>query len=79
MERNNEMKNKYLIRFNTKNNGSVLVWRLFENEIEHLATSVRINVPVWTEKTINNEGEKWNIACEGICHWHGTDATIEEK
>jgi hypothetical protein len=72
------MKNKYLIRFNTKNNGSPLVWRLFENDVEHLATSIRIETIVWTEKTINHEGEKWNIACEGHCHWDGTDAVIRD-
>ena len=27
--------NKYHVRFNTKHNGSDLVWRIFENGVEH--------------------------------------------
>ena len=34
--------NKYHIRFNTRHNGSDLVWRVFENGQEHLAANVRL-------------------------------------
>jgi hypothetical protein len=43
--------NKYHVRFNTKHNGSDLVWRIFENGVEHLATDVRIIGETYTECT----------------------------
>ena len=58
--------NKYLIRFN-KSRGQPgrgseeHVWRVFENDIEHLAKHVRIQVPAWSESS----GPDWNIACKG--------------
>ena len=57
--------NKYHIRFNTRHNGSDLVWRVFENGQEHLATDVRLI------------GEtKWNIACYGRLVWVDQTAVI---
>lgn len=43
--------NKHHIRFNTKHNSSPLVWRVFENVVEHLAEDVRIIGETFTECT----------------------------
>ena len=70
--------NKYLIRFNKsrgqEGRGSEAhVWRVFENDVEHLATDVMINVPSWGEI----DGPDWNIACKGFMHKvHGADLII---
>lgn len=58
--------NKYHIRFNKsrgqEGRGSEAhVWRVFENDVEHLAKDVMINVPSWGE----TDGPDWNIACKG--------------
>jgi hypothetical protein len=67
--------NKYHIRFNTKHNGSTLVWRVFENGVEHLAEDVRIIGEMFTECT--EEGEtKWNISCHGRLVWDNKTAVI---
>ena len=59
-------KNSYHIRFNTKhNNETNLVWRVFENNVEHLVENVHITVPVTTSTTIEFGETKWNIYCEG--------------
>ena len=57
--------NKYLIRFNTKHNGSKLVWRVFENGIENLVENIDIRVPVFTETSLEGAETKWNISCSG--------------
>lgn len=58
--------NKYLIRFNTKNNGdSTKVWRVFENGVEHLVADLKISSPVWSETSFEHDVQKWNIATEG--------------
>ena len=57
--------NKYLIRFNTKHNGSKLVWRVFENGVEHLVENIDIRVPVFTETSLEAGETKWNISCAG--------------
>jgi len=43
--------NKYHVRFNTKHNGSDMVWRIFENGQEHLAKDVRLIGETYTECT----------------------------
>lgn len=57
--------NKYHIRFNTKHNGSNLVWKIFENGVEHLAADVRVIGETFTERTEENGEIKWNVACHG--------------
>jgi len=57
--------NKYHIRFNTNHNGSPLVWRIFENGVEHLVKSFKITSPVHDEVTQENGVEKWNLCCLG--------------
>jgi hypothetical protein len=60
---------KYHVRFNTKHNGSELVWRIFENDVEHLAKDVRIIGETFTECTTEYGETKWNIACYGRMIW----------
>ena len=69
--------NKYHIRFNTKHGDSNLVWRVFENGVEHLASDVRIIGETFTESTLEDGVTKWNISCNGILTWDGTIAVIK--
>jgi hypothetical protein len=57
---------EYHIRFNTKhNNETPLVWRVFEDGVEHLVKSLNITVPVTDSTTIEFGETKWNISCKG--------------
>lgn len=71
--------NKYLIRFNTKHNGSELVWRVFENGVEHLVKNISIRVPVFTETSLEAGETKWNISCIGEMRIVDDVAYIVEK
>lgn len=64
------------MRFNTKANGSPLVWRVIVDEQEHLAEDVEIIGKCYGEKSIVNGETKYNIACDGIINWDGTKAII---
>jgi hypothetical protein len=68
--------NKYHVRFNTKHNGSNLVWRVFENDVEYLATDVRLIGETFTECTQEQGETKWNIACYGRLIWVDRVAVI---
>lgn len=68
--------NKYHVRFNTKHNGSPLVWRIFENDVEYLATDVRMIGETYTECTQEYGDTKWNIACQGRIVWTDKAAVI---
>lgn len=57
--------NKYHIRFNHDHNDTGLVWRVFENGVEHLVKSINIVAPVFDELTVENGVTKWNICCHG--------------
>jgi hypothetical protein len=71
---------KYHVRFNTKHGGNTdLVWRIFENGVEHLASDVRIFSPVYTECTREHGETKWNVACNGRLIWDGTVAIITNE
>ena len=69
--------NKYQIRFNKtrgqEGRGTVdHVWRVFENGQEYLAKHVKINVPSHSEQ----DGQDWNIACEGEMTVEAETATV---
>jgi hypothetical protein len=68
---------KILIRFNTKNNGSDLVWRIFIDGKEHLASSIKIQGYIYDEKTFSGGEEKMNISCLGNVKWDGTKVKIK--
>jgi hypothetical protein len=57
--------NKYHIRYNTTHGETDLVWRVFENGVEHLVKNFEIHVSMRGESTLENGIQKWNVACEG--------------
>jgi hypothetical protein len=66
-----------LIRFNTKSNGSDLVWRIFVDGKEYLASSIKIQGYIYDKKTIVDGEEKMNISCLGNVKWDGTKVKIK--
>jgi hypothetical protein len=58
--------NKYYIRYNTQHGESDLVWRVFENGVEHLVKAFYITSPMYGESTVEHGVQKWNVACEGL-------------
>jgi len=70
---------KFHIRFNTKHSGSELVWRIFEDGVEHLASDVKVYSPLYTETTVEHGETKWNVACNGRIVWDGTIAIITDN
>lgn len=75
----------YTFRLNLQPCEPEVMWRIFEDgqEIDRKASAVRINVPSYTEVTIENypdrfgRYEKYNMACDGIAHWQGTVFVID--
>ena len=57
--------NTYHIRSNTQHGQSDLVWRIFENDQEHLVKNFQILVPMYGDSTVENGVQKWNVACQG--------------
>ena len=68
--------NKYHIRFNTHHNESELVWRIFENGVEHLVKGFKITAPIFDETTIEDGKSKWNVCCYGYMTIKDDIATI---
>lgn len=68
--------NKYHIRYNTQHNGNGLLWRIFENGNEMLATDVKIFVDSFTEQTMEGSDQKYNIACFGYAVWFNNAVKI---
>ena len=69
--------NKFYIRYNTKHDDSDLVWRVFENEKEHLVKNFLITVPMTGESSVENGVTKWNVCCEENLRIHKGVAYIE--
>jgi hypothetical protein len=42
------------------------VWRIFENGSEHLVKGFYITVPMYSESSLDNGIQKWNVACNGV-------------
>jgi hypothetical protein len=61
----NTPKSHFLIRFNTKHDGTDLKWRLIQDGVEKLVTDVKINARVYTETSQEWGETKYNIACDG--------------
>jgi hypothetical protein len=71
---------KFHIRFNTKHGGNTdLVWRVLKDGVEHLASDVKVYVPLHTETTIEHGETKWNMSCDGQILWDGTIAIINNE
>jgi uncharacterized membrane protein len=64
------------IRYNTKNNGGPLKWRVIVDEKETLARHIKIDGHVYGESSFVDGVEKINIACDGEISWNKTDAKI---
>lgn len=64
------------IRFNTKANGSPMVWRVIIDEEEHLAEEIEIIGRCYGESSIVNQERKYNIACDGNVMWDNNKAII---
>ena len=66
-----------ILRFNTKaKEGDPLVWRVFVNGVEHLASSFEIEG--WVYDIVSYEGDikKFNVGCKGRVRWDGSKALI---
>ena len=65
------------VRFNTKAEpGSPLVWRIFINDVEHLASGFEITGYVYDIVNEHQGETKWNLGCKGRVRWYGTKAVI---
>lgn len=69
--------NKYHIRYNTAHGETDLVWRVFENGVEHLVKNFEIRVPMRGESTMEDGIQKWNVTCEGHMQIRDGVAVIE--
>lgn len=68
-----------LIRYNTKNEGGPLVWRVIINGEEFPASHVEITGRTYGEESLADGSVKMNIACDGRVQWHGTVALITTR
>ncbi len=73
------MKNHYVIRLNVQPCEQQFMWRIWENNKElNNASQVVINVPSYTETTVESEPDRFgryernNIACDGIGKWNNS-------
>lgn len=66
-----------ILRFNTKAiEGDKLIWRVFINGIEHLASEFEIHGYVYDIKSEENGVIKYNVGCKGRIRWEGSKAVI---
>lgn len=64
------------IRYNTKNNGGPLKWRVVVDGKENLASHIQVDGRVYGESSFVDGTEKMNIACDGKAIWDGTAVKI---
>ena len=67
-----------ILRFNTKaEEGSPLIWRVFVNGEEHLASGFEVHGGfMYDAVTYEGTVKKWNVGCKGRVRWEGTKAVI---
>ena len=66
-----------LIRYNTKAlDGDPLIWRVFVNGQENLASEITISGYCQSEASKEGEVVKYNIGCMGRVRWDKTHANI---
>ena len=66
-----------ILRFNTKaEEGNPLVWRVFVNEQQMLASSFEIHGYVYDVESFENGIKKLNVGCKGRVRWDGSKAII---
>ena len=66
----------FQIRYNTKNNGGPLKWRIIVDGEEMLASHIEIRGYIYGEASVVDDDQKMNMACDGKIYWHGTRAEI---
>ena len=64
------------IRYNTKNNGGPLKWRVIVDGEELLASHIEVHGFLYGESSVVDNVEKMNIACDGEIYWDETVAKI---
>jgi hypothetical protein len=65
------------VRFNTKaEEGNPLVWRIFINGQEMLASSFEIQGYVYDVVSYEHGVKKLNVGCKGRIRWSGSKAVI---
>jgi len=67
------------IRYNTKNNGGPLKWRIIIDGEETLASHVEIYGHIYSEQTMVDGIEKMNLACDGKIYWNGDQVQVFAK
>lgn len=66
-----------ILRFNTKApQGDPLVWRVFVNGVERLASSFEIHGYVHDVISQEKEVTKFNVGCKGRVRWEDSKAVI---
>lgn len=66
-----------IIRFNTKAEpNNPLVWRVFINGVENLASGFEVNGFMHDVLSEENGVTKYNVGCKGRVRWDGSKATI---
>lgn len=68
--------NHIQIRYNTKNDGGPLKWRIIVDGEESLASHVEVEGYLYGEASIVDGIEKMNLACDGEIYWNGTAAKV---
>jgi len=70
--------NTILIRYNSnREQGSLLFWRIFVNNIEHLASSFEATGTMFSAVSEEDGAIKHNVGCVGFIDWDGTHAIIK--
>ena len=66
-----------ILRFNTKaENGNPLVWRVYVNGVEHLASGFEVHGYMYDQISYEGKVKKFNVGCKGRVRWDGTKALI---
>lgn len=66
-----------ILRFNTKaEKGDPLVWRIFINGNQSLASDFEIYGYVYAVSSEYEGDTKYNVGCKGRVRWYGTKAII---
>jgi len=66
-----------ILRFNTKaKEGDPLVWRVYINGVEHLASGFEVIGYMYDQISYEGEIKKFNVGCKGRVRWDGTKAVI---
>jgi hypothetical protein len=68
----------YYVRFNVQHGPNNMMWKVIDNGVVHLVQNVNINVPSWGEMTMEDNNDKWNIACRGYLTIDNMTAYIDD-